>query len=124
MKAAFLTPLSKYIIAAMVILLLVAALAPPVFAQTGCGNSYTVQAGDYIARIARKCGVTATNLIAANPQVANPSLIYPGQVLNLPGSTVPGVTSLRITPTSGSAGSAVNVSGGGWGAGSIVRIGP
>lgn len=124
MKAAILTPLSKYIIAAMIVLLLAAALVPPVFAQTSCGNSYIVQLGDYMAKIARKCGVTATDLIAANPQVANPSLIYPGQVLNLPGSAVPGVTSLKITPTSGSAGSVVDVSGGGWGAGSIVRIGP
>jgi LysM repeat protein len=124
MKATVLSPLSKFFIAAAVVLLLSAVLVPPVFAQAGCGNSYTVQSGDYIAKIAQKCGVTSSNLIAANPQLSNPSLIYPGQVLNMPGSTVPGVTSMKITPTSGNAGSTVTVSGGGWGAGSIVRIGP
>jgi LysM repeat protein len=124
MKAAVYNPVTRFFIAAIIVLLLAAALVPPVFAQASCGNSYTVQAGDYIAKIAQKCGVSSSNLIAANPQVSNPSLIYPGQVLNLPGSTVPGVTSLKITPTSGSAGSTVSVSGGGWGAGSIVRVGP
>jgi LysM repeat protein len=124
MKAAVLSPLSKFFIAAVIVFLLTAAMVPPVFAQASCGNSYTVQSGDYIAKIALKCGVSSTNLIAANPQISNPSLIYPGQVMNLPGVTVPGVTSIKITPTSGNAGSTVTVSGGGWGAGSIVRIGP
>jgi LysM repeat protein len=124
MKTTVLSPFSKFFIAAVVVLLLAATLAPPVFAQSSCGNSYTVQAGDWMSKIAQKCGVTYSNLRAANPQVSNPSLIYPGQVLNLPGSTVPGVTSIKITPTSGNAGSVVTVSGGGWGANSIVRVGP
>jgi LysM repeat protein len=124
MKPTLLSSLSKFFIAAVVVFLLAAAIVPPVSAQASCGNSYTVQAGDYISKIAQKCGVSYSNLIAANPQLNNPSLIYTGQVLNLPGSTVPGVTSIKITPTSGNAGSTVTVSGGGWGAGSIVRIGP
>jgi LysM repeat protein len=124
MKATTIRPLSKLFIAAAIAILLAAAMVPMVFAQASCGNTYTVKAGDYMSKIARECGVSSANLIAANPQVSNPSLIFPGQVLNMPGSTVPGVTSIRINPTSGAAGSSVSVTGGGWGAGSIVRIGP
>ena len=48
-----------------------------------CGSTYIVQRGDWLAKIARRCGVTLSQLYAANPGVG--SLIYPGQVLNIPG---------------------------------------
>ena len=35
--------------------------------------------------IAARLGVTVASLEAANPQLTNPSLIFPGQVLNEPG---------------------------------------
>jgi peptidoglycan hydrolase-like protein with peptidoglycan-binding domain len=44
----------------------------------------TVRAGDTMSGIARRHRVTTAALIEANPQVRNPSLIHPGQVLNLP----------------------------------------
>ena len=34
--------------------------------------------------IARRCGVTLSSLIAANPQIKNPNLIYPGNEVRLP----------------------------------------
>lgn len=53
--------------------------------------THTVQPGDSLWRIARKYGVTLNELIAANPQIKDPNLIYPGQVINIPliGSPVP-----------------------------------
>jgi LysM repeat protein len=49
-----------------------------------CGDTYTVVLGDTVYRIALNCQVSFTALVAANPQVADPNRIYPGQVLNIP----------------------------------------
>ncbi len=54
----------------------------PVPAPTG--GTYTVQWGDTIAKIAARFGVRVSDLLAVNPQISNPSLIYAGQVINLP----------------------------------------
>ncbi len=51
--------------------------------------TYTVQPGDTMYNIARRFGVSLDALIAANPQVTDPSQIRPGQVLNIP-TTAPG----------------------------------
>lgn len=48
------------------------------------GDTYVVARCEYMALIASRTGVRVVDLIAANPQVADPDLIYPGQVLNLP----------------------------------------
>ncbi len=48
-------------------------------------GSYTVKSGDTLWDIARAHGVSLQSLIAANPQIANPDLIYPGQKINIPG---------------------------------------
>lgn len=40
---------------------------------------YTVVKGDTMGKIARKFGLTLKELIAMNPQIKNPNLIYPGQ---------------------------------------------
>ena len=44
---------------------------------------YTVKKGDTLWGIAKRCGVTLTALIEANPQIKNPNLIYPGDRVNL-----------------------------------------
>lgn len=48
------------------------------------GNTYTVKWGDTLGKIAARAGISLGSLIAANPQIANPSLIYAGQVIYLP----------------------------------------
>ena len=65
------------------------ATAVPPAQVTPCSNPYTVKDGDWIYQIARNCGVSARDLIAANPGI-NPNYIVPGQLLNMPGQTTPG----------------------------------
>lgn len=65
----------------------VAAAAPPAWQASGsCGDTYTVHRGDYLIKIARICGTTLSNILALNPQIRNPSLIFAGMVLRLTGS--------------------------------------
>ena len=45
---------------------------------------YTVRKGDTLWGIAKRYGVTLTALIAANPQIKNPNLIYPGDRVRIP----------------------------------------
>lgn len=45
---------------------------------------YTVVAGDTMYLIARRFGVTLDSLIAANPHICDPNLIYPGDQLCVP----------------------------------------
>lgn len=45
---------------------------------------YTVVSGDSMWKIAVKYQVGVSEIIAANPQVKNPALIYPGQKLTIP----------------------------------------
>lgn len=53
---------------------------------------YTVERGDTLGRIARDHNVSLGELIEAN-DIANPNVIYPGQVLVIPGEdTEPGTT--------------------------------
>jgi len=45
-----------------------------------------VKSGDTMSALAAKAGVSLAAMKAANPQISNPSLIKPGQVLNVPAS--------------------------------------
>jgi len=46
--------------------------------------TYTVIRGDTLWHIARIHGLTLQELLAVNPQITNPNLIFPGQVINIP----------------------------------------
>lgn len=72
---------------ALVLALLASTLAftTEVQASSACGSTYIVQRGDWLAKIARNCGVTLSELIAANSWTSYYYYIYPGQVLNIPG---------------------------------------
>lgn len=52
--------------------------APP------ASRDHVVVSGDTVSAIAAKSGVTVEALIAANPQIDNPSLIFPGDRLAIP----------------------------------------
>jgi len=72
---------------ALILTLLLSTLALTTDAQawSACGSTYVVQRGDWLAKIARKCGVTLSSLVAANSWTSYYYYIYPGQVLNIPG---------------------------------------
>ncbi|MBI5300650.1 MAG: LysM peptidoglycan-binding domain-containing protein [Chloroflexi bacterium] len=61
---------------------------PVPVSPAGGPTTYTVQRGDWLYSIARKFGVTVSGLLAANPGI-NANFVYPGQVLNIPGSAGP-----------------------------------
>ena len=70
----------------------------PVIAQSTsnnsspCGTTYVVQPKDYLFKIAQTCDVSYSALVAANPQIQDPSLIYPGEVVYIPqGNTTGGI---------------------------------
>lgn len=64
-------------------------LTPPAPPFCPHGQLYTVVAGDSLFLIAQRFGVSLEALIAANPQIANPDLIFPGQVICVPLPTAP-----------------------------------
>lgn len=90
-----------YALVALALLLgLVVSPAAASASAAACGDTYVVQKGDYLTKIAKTCGVTYESLIKANPEIKNPSLIYPGQVIRIKaGASVPTPTP---APSSGS----------------------
>lgn len=68
-----------------------------------CGDTYTVQKGDWLSKIAANCGVTLSSVVALNPQIKNINLIYPGQVIRLSGAVAIPSTSTGGTTTTGPA---------------------
>lgn len=60
------------------------ALMLSAFAFSASAASHTVVAGDTMWKIAVKYKVGTSEIITANPQIKNPNLIYPGQILNVP----------------------------------------
>lgn len=90
------------------ITLVMAVLAASLFIPHGvsaagpCGNIYIVQPGDWLIKIAERCGVTLQALYDANPGVAWQRYIYPGQALNIPaGAYVPNYPPPAPLPGSG-----------------------
>jgi LysM repeat protein len=77
--------LNLFVLAA--VLLASFAAVSPAFAAS-CGTSYTVVSGDTLRKIADHCGTTVSALRKANPEIGWGSLIYPGQVLQLPGAVL------------------------------------
>jgi len=71
------------------------ASATPALAST-CGDTVTVQRGDSLSKIAVRCDVTVNGILRANPGITNPNLIVPGQVIILPGATLPNDTNTEF----------------------------
>jgi len=46
--------------------------------------NYTVKPGDTLFFIARRHGTTVNRILELNPQITNPNLIRPGQIIRLP----------------------------------------
>lgn len=55
-----------------------------VISASATGLTHTVAKGDTMWKLAVKYRVGTSEIIRANPQISNPNLIYPGQVLTIP----------------------------------------
>lgn len=51
-------------------------------------DKYIVQQGDSMGKISQKLGYDTDRIIRSNPDITNPSLIYPGQEIKLPQKTI------------------------------------
>jgi len=65
-------------------------IAPATVAPTAAATPeasprlYPIKAGDTLAKIARKNGITVADILAANPQIPNANQIQVGQVIVIP----------------------------------------
>lgn len=73
-----------------------------------CGSVYVVQSGDTLSKIARACGANLADLVAFNPDIVDPDLIYPNQKINIvilatlpPATAIPTVVlaATQVPPT-------------------------
>lgn len=72
--------MKKKISSMLLALVLAFAMTVPAFAAT----THTVAVGDTMWKLAVKYQVGTSEIIAANPQIRNANLIYPGDVLTIP----------------------------------------
>ena len=70
----------KKITTVIILFILVTALASPAFAMV----QHRVVKGDTMWKLSRAYGVSLQSVIDANPQVENPDLIYPDEILFIP----------------------------------------
>ncbi len=89
----------RRILLVLIVAVLVALPATGLHAQ-GSGGTYVVQPGDNLFRISLRFGVTVAALQQANT-IANPNLIFVGQVLQIPGAT--GSPAPTTAPSAGGA---------------------
>ena len=77
----------RFIQLGLILVILAASFATTASAQawSACGSTYVVQQGDWLAKIARNCGVSLADLYAVNSWARYYYYIYPGQVLVIPG---------------------------------------
>ena len=69
---------------AIAVLLCLAMLMATLVLQVSAATTHTVVRGDTMWKIAVRYEVGLSELKSANPQIVNPNLIYPGQVLAIP----------------------------------------
>ncbi|MBR6594661.1 MAG: LysM peptidoglycan-binding domain-containing protein [Clostridia bacterium] len=80
---------------------LLALLTAAALSLSASAAEHRVVKGDTMWRISRSYGISLEKLIEANPQIKDPDLIYPNDLLHLP------VTEAPAEPENGAAGSAI-----------------
>lgn len=88
MKQGFLTRPSRKVLLivclALVLLLAFASTSYAAPAEAQQGVYHTVQIGEYLSLIASRYGVSTAAILAANPHITNPNLIYSGTNIFIP----------------------------------------
>ena len=70
------------------------------YGQVATDGAYTVQKGDNLWNIGKRFNVPVEGIIAANPQIANPDRIMPGDQIAVPGLAAPGPEAIPYDPLS------------------------
>lgn len=65
------------------------ATQPVTNAPVSGGNTYTVQGGDSLSGIAAAHGLSLAQIESLNPQISNPNLIHPGDLVNIGSAPAP-----------------------------------
>ncbi len=78
---------SRIVVAGALAALANLAVPQPAVAQAfeRCGDAVRIQPGDTLYQVARYCGLTIGEVMAANPRIANPNQIHIGQIIHMPG---------------------------------------
>jgi LysM repeat protein len=85
---------------------------PNAFAQSPCGDTYTVRPGDTLSGIAALCQTTVAGILDANPDISDPRDIFVGQQLVIPQPPEEEEQpTLSISPTCGPPETEVSVEG-------------
>lgn len=81
-------------------------LPQPAIAQAfeRCGDAIQIQPGNTLLQVARYCGLTVAELMAANPRISNPNAIQVGQLIYMPGRRVADVPRQNVPQPSPPAG--------------------
>jgi LysM repeat protein len=85
-----------------------------VFADGPCGNTYIVVPDDTIEGVAALCGTTVDAILKINPEITDPSNLYPGQIIRIPDVETVLETIIAIGPDCGVPGSSLLVVGSGF----------
>jgi LysM repeat protein len=76
--------LGSWVYAGQVLYIPTGYVSTPVYSPSHGSGTYVVQWGDTLGKIAASRGASVSDILAVNPQITNASLIYAGQVVNLP----------------------------------------
>jgi LysM repeat protein len=105
-----------------IILPMLSGLDEPAFAQSPCGEIYTVLPGDTLSQIAELCETTVTAILEANPEVEDATRLFVGLRLRIPQPPEEREPILAITPACGPPGTEILVLASGFPPGANVDL--
>ncbi|MEM9059197.1 MAG: LysM domain-containing protein [Pseudomonadota bacterium] len=84
----FITSTARTVLAASALALAlgVSGATSPAAASERCEGGYTVRSGDTLSKIAKRCGTSVQDILAANTKITKPTQIRVGWTLEMPGS--------------------------------------